>query len=117
VQFKRALSKAPERRDSRTQARELKAQAKDHIMRALATGIKTQAKDHIIRALATGTKTQAKDHTICALATGIKTQAKDHMIQYVRWQPASATCSRGQDAHTTAGRLRRRGQKREGVPD
>jgi hypothetical protein len=101
VQFKRALSKAPERRDSRTQARELKAQAKDHIMRALATG----------------TKTQAKDHTICALATGIKTQAKDHMIQYVRWQPASATCSRGQDAHTTAGRLRRRGQKREGVPD
>jgi len=85
VQFKRALSKAPERRDSRTQARELKAQAKDHIMRAL--------------------------------ATGIKAQAKDHMIQYVRWQPASATCSRGQDAHTTAGRLRRRGQKREGVPD
>ena len=85
MQFKRALSKAPERRDSRTQARELKAQAKDHIIRAL--------------------------------ATGIKTQAKDHMIQYVRWQPASATCSRGQDAHTTAGRLRRRGQKREGVPD
>jgi hypothetical protein len=42
VEFKRALSKAPERRDSRTtrvQAREFKTQAKDHIIHALVVGI------------------------------------------------------------------------------
>jgi hypothetical protein len=42
VEFKRALSKAPERRDSRTtrvQAREAKTLAKDHIIHALARGI------------------------------------------------------------------------------
>ena len=42
VEFKRALSKAPERRDSRTtrvQAREAKTLAKDHVIHALARGI------------------------------------------------------------------------------
>ena len=42
VEFKRALSKAPERRDSRTtrvQAREAKTLTKDHVIHALARGI------------------------------------------------------------------------------
>ena len=42
VQFKRELSKAPERRDSRTtrvQAREFKTQAKDRVIHALVMGI------------------------------------------------------------------------------